>query len=75
MSRKPTNWHDDLTEHAENIEAAMAEKVDDVMMALDMVRDIMFELNKATAADEKKIRNELRNIWTSVMESPYDPNY
>ena len=44
-------------------------------MALDMVRDIMFELNKATAADEKKIRNELRNIWTSVMESPYDPNY
>ena len=75
MSRKPTNWHDDLTEHAENIEAAMAEKVDDVMMALDMVRDIMFELNKATAADEKKIRNELRNIWTSVMASPYDPNY
>ena len=64
-----------LEEHLGNIEAAMDTKSFEIANAMMEIRDLMELIWSGERFDEKKIRQQAKDIWTSVMETPYDPEY
>ena len=64
-----------LIEHAGSLEAAMDSKIQDLENALDQIREIIYDLERNEKFDSDDIRDELNGIWSSVMNTSYDPNY